>query len=208
MQVDVWSDVVCPWCYLGTTRLYKAIEESGLEVNVTHHAFELDPSRPRGVVESQLDHLVTKYRATPEEIRANWANLAQLGADEGISYQFEGGLVGNSNDAHRVVRLGLERGIQSQVLARLFRAHFGEGRSIFDHESLVDLGAEAGLDRDEVAAVLAADTYAAEVAQDEAMARSLGISGVPFYVLDQKYGVSGAQPRETLRAALQQAAQE
>lgn len=206
MQVDVWSDVVCPWCYLGTRRLNRAIEASGLAVEVTHHAFELDPTRPRGVVESQLELLVTKYHATPEQIRASWANLEQLGEAEGITYRFEGGQVGNSADAHRLVRLGLDAGLQSVVLDRLFRAHFSEGRSIFDHASLTELGVEAGLDRAEVAAVLASDQYAAEVAEDQAIARSLGVTGVPFFVLDRRYGVSGAQPVETLESALAQAA--
>lgn len=206
MQVDVWSDVVCPWCFLGTRRLSRAVEESGFDVEITHHAFELDPARPRGVVESQLDHLVAKYGSTPEQVRARWAHLRQLGEAEGISYQFEGGLVGNSADAHRVVRLGLTHGIQGTVLDRLFTAHFSEGRTIFDHDSLAELAAEAGLEHAKVSRMLASDTYAAEVSEDGAIARSLGVSGVPFFVFANRYGVSGAQPVDTLVATLARAA--
>jgi predicted DsbA family dithiol-disulfide isomerase len=207
MEIQIWSDVVCPWCYLGKRRFEHALAgfDQRDDVHVVHKAFQLDPTMPKGETRDQRAMLVEKYAAAADQIVASQAELARLGSIEGIEYRFEGGLAGNTFDAHRVIRLGLERGVQDAVVERFFRAHFTEQRSLFDPESLAELAGEAGLDPDEVRAVLKQDTYADSVEADIRQAREYGANGVPFFVIDQRYGISGAQPTETFTGALGQA---
>lgn len=204
MRVEIWSDVVCPWCYLGKRRFERALAgfDRRDEVEVVFRSFELDPSMPRGQAQPKVPWLAAKYGRGEDEVRQMEAQLEQLAAQDGLEYHMDGSLVGNTFDAHRVLHLAKERGVQEAVAERFFRAYFTEQRSLFDEESLADVAVDAGLDREEVLRVLKEGAYADEVRADIAQARALGANGVPFFVLDGRYGVSGAQSTETFKAAL------
>jgi predicted DsbA family dithiol-disulfide isomerase len=206
MRVDIWSDVVCPWCYLGKRRFERALAGFGHrdEVEVVYRSFELDPGRSREPVE-KAPMLAERLGTSAAQVEAMEERLVGLAAEEGLEYNLAGGVIANTFDAHRVLQLAYARGVQAEVVERLFRAYFTEQRSVFDEKSLADLAAEAGLDRDETLGALEAGTYADEVRADEARAHALGATGVPFFVFDDRYGVSGAQPVETFEAALARA---
>nr|WP_027932693.1 DsbA family oxidoreductase [Amycolatopsis thermoflava] len=206
MQVEIWSDVVCPWCYLGKRRFERALAgfEHRDQVEVTFRSFELDPRAPREP-QPKAALIAAKYGISEAEFAANEERLTQLAAAEGLEYHLDGGVIGNTFDAHRVLHLARERGLQDAVAERFFRAYFTERRSVFDADSLVELAAESGLDADEVRRVLADGAYADEVRADIDQARALGANGVPFFVFDRRYGVSGAQSTETFAAALDKA---
>jgi len=207
--VEIWADVVCPWCYLGKRRFERALAgfEHRDQVEVTFRSFELDPNAPREP-RPKAALIAAKYGISEAEFAANEDRLTELAAAEGLEYHLDGGVIGNTFDAHRVLHLARERGLQEAVAERFFRAYFTEQRSVFDQASLVELAVEAGLDGDEVRRVLADDTYAGEVRADIDEARALGANGVPFFVFDRRYGVSGAQSTETFVAALDKAFQD
>jgi predicted DsbA family dithiol-disulfide isomerase len=207
MEIQFWSDVVCPWCYLGKRRFEHALAEFDHrdEVTVVHRAFQLDPTAPKDQTFDQVELLTKKYGVDADHFKKQHAELVRMGEIEGLEYHFEGGRAGNTFDAHRLVRLGLERGVQEAVLERFFRAHFTEQRSLFEADSLVDLAVEAGLDREEARLVLAEEKYTAEIEADVQQALAYGANGVPFVVIDARYGVSGAQPRQTFAGALERA---
>lgn len=204
MRIDVWSDIVCPWCYVGKARLEAALASFAhrAEVEVTYRSFELDPSWTG--TEPVLEMLAVKYGLSAADAAQAEDRVAALARAEGLPYRTDR-MRGNSFDAHRLVHFAGEHGLGARVLDLVFRAHFGGGRSVFDPEGLADLAAQAGLDRSEAVAVLASDRYAAEVRADEAAAGELGISGVPFFVFDEAFAVSGAQPTEVFVRALDQA---
>jgi predicted DsbA family dithiol-disulfide isomerase len=206
MRVDIWSDIVCPWCYIGKRRFELGLSEFDHrdEVEVVYHAFELDPSIPPGPGTPIQELLAAKYGLSPRQAAEAEESVAAKAAADGLAFNPDR-VMGNTFDAHRLVRLGQDRGVQGPVLQRLYEAYFGEGRPVFGAANLTELAQEAGLDPAQARAVLDGDGYAADVRADEAEARSLGISGVPFYVLDRKYGVSGAQAAGTFTAALEQA---
>jgi predicted DsbA family dithiol-disulfide isomerase len=207
VRVDIWSDLVCPWCYLGKRRFDKALAGFAHrdQVEVAHHSYQLDPSMPKGSTVKQLDLLMSKYGLPEAQANAQQAKLERLAAAEGLEYHLAGGEMGNTSDAHALVHLGKERGIADAVLERLYRAHFTEQRSLFTHESLVELAAEAGLDPNEARQVLSAGTYGEAVDADGREARALGADGVPFFVIDNRYGVSGAQPTDVFSQVLDDA---
>jgi predicted DsbA family dithiol-disulfide isomerase len=207
VKVEIWSDVVCPWCYIGKRRFESALArfEHRDEVEVVWRSFELDPSAPQHLHESLEEHLAGKYGISVEQAREAQRGIVETAATEGLTYHFDRARTGNTVDAHRLIHLGAARGVQDAVKERLLRAYFTEGEAIGDAETLARLGAEAGLDADEARTVLAEGTYEDEVRADEAEARALGISGVPFFVVDRKYGVSGAQPSDLLLEALRTA---
>ena len=204
MRIDVWSDLVCPWCYLGKRRLEKALASFRHReaVEVRFHAFQLDPTLARGATLDVGEVLQAKYRRTAGQVVEMQRNLENLAAADGLEYHLVGGRTGNTFDAHRVVKLAAAKGLEGPVLERLFRAHFTERRSIFDAAGLAALAAEAGLDAGEVGRALETDAHASEVEADIQSAAELGIHGVPFFVLAGKYAVSGAQPAEVLGGAL------
>jgi predicted DsbA family dithiol-disulfide isomerase len=207
LRVDVWSDVVCPWCYIGKRRLERALEGFPHRdaVEVVHRAFQLDPSAPRNRTQNTVEHLAEKYGTSVEQAKAMQRSVTQVAAGDGLEYHLDRTLSGNTFDAHRVLRLARASGREAEVLERLYRAYFTEGQSIFDAPSLVRLAAEAGLDAAEVGRVLAEGTYADEVEADRREAGRLGANGVPFFVVGGRYGISGAQPRELFEQVLQRA---
>jgi predicted DsbA family dithiol-disulfide isomerase len=209
LEVQVWSDIACPWCYVGKRRLEAAIARmpSPNEVEVVWRAFELDPAAPRvqAADVSYAERLARKYRASVPQAQAMIDRMTGVAAGEGLAFRFDRIRPGNTFDAHRVVRLALERGVQGEVQERLFRAYFTEGAPIGEPEALVQLAADAGLDAGDVRAMLETDAYSAEVRADEEKAQEYGIHAVPFFVLGGEYGVSGAQPADVLHGALMQA---
>ncbi|GAC1611464.1 MAG: protein disulfide isomerase FrnE [Mycobacteriales bacterium] len=205
MRIDIWSDVVCPWCWIGKRRLETAVLRFPHPVDVRWHAFELDPAAPASREGSYEQRLAHKYGCSVAEAAQMTARMTAVGADEGLDFRFDRAQPGNTFDAHRLLHLAGERGVQNAVKERLFQATFTDGELVSDHQTLIRLAVEAGLSADEAAAVLADDRYADEVRVDEERARELGISGVPFFVVDGRYGVSGAQSPELLLAALERA---
>jgi predicted DsbA family dithiol-disulfide isomerase len=207
MRVEIWSDLVCPWCYVGKRRFERALAAfpHRADVEVVHRSFQLDPSMPGNQTQDRRARLARKYGMSEAQAQAAQQRMEGVAAAEDLEFHLDGGVVGSTFDAHRLVHLAKERGLQDQVIERLFRAYFTERRSLFDHQSLVDLAVEAGLDRQEAATVLAEGTYAEAVRADEAEAHALGASGVPFFVVAGRYGVSGAQPSEIFGQVLARA---
>jgi len=207
MQVEIWSDVVCPWCYLGKRRFERALEtfDHRDEVDVVYRSFELDPTAPAEATTPVVEVLASKYGMTRQQAEDMERQMEQRAANDGLTFRMEGILRGNTRDAHRLLHLARARGRQAEVLDRLQRAHFTDQDSIFDRGSLVRLAAEAGLDPDEAAKVLDSGEYTDEVIADEQTAQALGATGVPFFVIDRRYGISGAQPPEVISQALEQA---
>jgi predicted DsbA family dithiol-disulfide isomerase len=206
MRVDIWSDVICPWCFVGKARFEKALDSFAHrdEVEVVYHSFELDPSSPRGQHESNLTMLSKKFGKSPAEALAMDDQVGRLARAEGLGFDSERP-VGNTFDVHRVLHLGLDRGVQHTLLDAVNDAYFAQARDVFDRDVLIEVAAGAGLDAAEVGKVLDGDAYADEVRQDESQARQIGISGVPFFVFDMALGASGAQPAELFASALNQA---
>jgi predicted DsbA family dithiol-disulfide isomerase len=206
MQVEIWSDVVCPWCYLGKKRFERALAdfEHGDQVQVVYRSFELDPTAPQGVTTLTVERLAEKYGMSPSEADKAQRQMEERAAADGLTFRMAGLRSGNTRDAHRLLQLAKEAGLQSELIERLQRAYFTDQESIFDHAELTRLATEAGLDRDDVAAVLASDRYTDHVETDEQMAQALGATGVPLFVIDRKYGISGAQPPETIASVLKQ----
>jgi predicted DsbA family dithiol-disulfide isomerase len=207
MRVDIWSDVVCPWCYVGKARFEKALSTYPHrdEVAVVYHSFELDPSYPadkRG--ETNLQMLGRKYGMASAQARQAEGQVASLAHAEGLGFDTERP-IGNTFDIHRVIHLGLAGGVQRELLGAVNEAYFAQARQVFDATVITEIAAGAGLDPAAVAEVLNGDQYADEVRRDEAQAGQLGISGVPFFVFDMATGVSGAQPTELFTRALDQA---
>ncbi|MCX4999026.1 DsbA family oxidoreductase [Streptomyces longwoodensis] len=209
MRVEIWSDIACPWCYVGKARFEKALAAFPHrdQVEVVHRSFELDPGRAKDDVQPVITMLSRKYGLSEEQARAGEDNLGAQAAAEGLAYRTRGRDHGNTFDLHRLLHLAKEHGRQDELIQVLYRANFAEERSLFTEgdDRLVELAVEAGLDADAVRAVLADPAaYADEVRADEREAAELGANGVPFFVLDRKYGVSGAQPAEVFAQALTQ----
>lgn len=206
MRVDIWGDIVCPWCYIGNGRFSRALAGFGHrdEVEVVYRSFELDPSVPEGRATPILEVLSGKYGMSQAQARQAEARVAALAAAEGLDFTVDRAM-GNTFHAHRLVHFGREHGRQRSVVQRLYQAYFGEGRPVFGLEALAGLAADAGLDPSSARQALTDGSYGDAVRADEDQARRLGITGVPFCVVDGRYGVSGAQPEGTFTRALRQA---
>jgi predicted DsbA family dithiol-disulfide isomerase len=207
VQIEVWSDVVCPWCYIGKRRLETALARFPHrdEVEVVWRSFQLDPTVPEGEVHPTLPALAAKHGRPEAEMRASMEQLGRLAAEEGLDYDLPNGVSGNTALAHELVHLAAEHGLGGEMEERLLHAHFEERRPVFDVDALVPLGVEVGLDEAEVRQVLTDRRYRRAVAQDAATAQSLGATGVPFFVVDRRYGAAGAQPAELLLQVLERA---
>jgi predicted DsbA family dithiol-disulfide isomerase len=210
MQIEIWSDVVCPWCYIGKRRLERALGEfeHADEVEVTWRSFQLNPETLPGTAVPTLEHLTKNYGPQAQEMTAR---VAELGRAEGLDLDFSSSLAVNTLEAHRVLHLAADLGFGDAAKERLLRAHFTEGANLSDAETLTRLLVEAGPPEDasKIAArareVLAGREYENAVLDDITMARRMGASGVPFFVIDRKYGISGAQSPETFLHALRTA---
>jgi len=203
LTIEVWSDFACPWCYVGKQRLERALELFGDDVTVRRRSFELDPSAPHiGPAIAYAERLARKYATSLERAEEMIRTMTAAGAAEGVELRFDRARPGNTFDAHRLMHLAAERGRDAALEARLFRAYLTEGEALGDRETLVRLAAEAGLGQAELPGFLAGDEHAESVRADEAEARERGIGGVPFFLIEGRYGLSGAQPAEVLAEAL------
>lgn len=207
MKVDIWSDIVCPWCYVGQRRFKGALAHFPHrdEVEVTWRAFELDPDAPPERQRDYVAHLASKYRVSPAEAEAMIERMTRTAAAEGLRFRFDIARPGNTFDAHRLLHLGAARGIQDPVKERLLAATFVEGRAIGERDTLMRLAVEAGLDERDARSALDGGAYAGEVRADEREAAALGITGVPYFLVDRAHAVSGAQPSEVLVEVLRRA---
>jgi predicted DsbA family dithiol-disulfide isomerase len=207
VRIEVWSDVVCPWCYIGKRRLEAALERFPHrdDVEVVWRSFQLDPGIPEGETHETLPALAARFGRPVEDVRGMMRHVEETAAGEGLHYDLANGISGNTLLAHEVLHLAAERGLQGAVAERLLHAHFAEGRSVFDVDSLAALAGEVGLDDAEVRAALADHRYRPAVRDDIRTARELGVNGVPFFVVDGRYGASGAQPADLLLQLLERA---
>jgi predicted DsbA family dithiol-disulfide isomerase len=207
MQVEIWSDPVCPWCYLGKRRFERALEsfDHRDEVTVVYRSFELDPSAPPGATSPTVERLADKYGMSAGQADDAQRQMEQRAAQDGLEFRMDSLRSGNTRDAHRLLHLAKAHGVQAELAERLHRAYFTEQASIFDHSSLTELAVQAGLDRDDVIRVLGSQEYGDAVDTDEAMAQALGVDGVPLFVIDRRYGISGAQPPEVITGVLDRA---
>lgn len=207
MKVDIWSDVVCPWCYVGKRRFELALKdfEHAADVEIRWRSFELDPGAPAERNGDPTQRIADKYGMTRAQAQANEDRLTAMAAEVGLDYHLDRVRSGNTFDAHRLLHLAAEHGRQDALKERLMRGYFTESEPVGDHDTLARLAVEIGLDESRVRAVLASDEYAEAVRADEQQAAAYGISGVPFFVVDERYGVSGAQPPELLLETLQKA---
>lgn len=204
MDVEIWSDINCPWCYIGKRRFEAALSEfeHADEVTVTWRSFELDPTAPAEWPGNGAAMIAEKYGVPLERALEMEQHVTEVAAGDGLEYNLEHARLGSSFDSHRLVHLADRHGLQDAMKERLLRARFTDGQLISDHQTLVALAVEVGLDADEVQEMLAGDEYADAVREDERTAQALGISGVPMFVVDRAFGASGAQPPEQLLALL------
>lgn len=208
MNIHIWSDIVCPWCYLGKRRFEHALAlfDHRDHVHVLHRSFQLDPSRPRHQTTNRRAMLKAKYQLTDAKVLEMDARMERLAEIEGLEYHLgDEGLTGNTLDAHQLLQLAKDRGVQDAVIERFYRAYFSEQRSVFERDSLVMLAGEAGLDHAEARDALERDAYVGAVEADVTEARTLGVSGVPFFVIDGRYGISGAQATDVFGETLARA---
>lgn len=205
MNIEIWSDMMCPFCYLGKRRLEAALQsfpgKDGVEI--TWKSFQLNPDMKTEPGKSITQYLMEKKGWSLEYTRQAHDQLTKAAAEAGLLYDFDRAVVANSFDAHRLVQLAKARGLGDAMEERLFKGYFSEGASIADHATLLKLAVEAGLDQAEAKAVLESDAYSAEVKGDVREAQQLGVTGVPFFVFDRKFAVSGAQDTSVFLKALE-----
>ncbi len=205
MLVEVWSDVVCPWCYIGKRRFETALRafDGAADVEVVWRSFMLNPEQPKGAVDDHDTYLARKMGASHEQIAEMNARVTSLAAAEGLDYHLETCKVINTMDAHRVLHLATSLGVGTQAHERLLRAQLVEGQLLEDPGTLVRLAVEVGVPEARAREVVGSDAFTAEVVADLEEAQALGIHGVPFFVFDRQYGVSGAQAVETFVSVLE-----
>jgi predicted DsbA family dithiol-disulfide isomerase len=206
MDIEIWSDIACPWCYVGKRRFEAALAqfEHRDDVNVTWRSFELDPEAPAEREGDRAEHLARKYGMSVEQAQQAERQMTETAAGDGLDFRFDVARAGNTFDGHRLVHLAKAHGRQDEMKERLLRAYFSEGELISDHDALARLADEVGLPADEVRETLAGDRYAAYVREDERLAHGFGISAVPTFVVDRRIGASGAHPPEALLSLLNQ----
>jgi predicted DsbA family dithiol-disulfide isomerase len=210
MTVEIWSDVVCPFCYIGKREFERALERfpHKNEVEVVWKSFELDPNAPERSEHDMYGMLAAKYGGTREDAAARVEGVVQRAKSVGLEYQMDKAVIGNSFQAQRLIQFAKTKGMGAEAEERSFKAYFMEGAQLSDRSTLIGLAKEIGLDAAEVETVLTSDAFADEVRADEREAQQLGIQGVPFFVLDRKYAVSGAQSSDHFLGALEQAWEE
>ena len=205
MRVEIWSDIVCPWCYIGKRRLENALADfpQADQVEIVWRSFQLDPSAPNTPVETVAEHLGRKYGGGPDAGRQMIERTEAIAAEEGMTWRQQEALRVGTLDAHRLLHAAGD--LRGELKEALLHAYFAEAQNVADHETLTRIATDAGLDEVLVKEVLTTDRYADEVEADVRQAAAYGATGVPFFVIDQKYGVSGAQPSDTFRQVLESA---
>jgi predicted DsbA family dithiol-disulfide isomerase len=208
IKVDIWSDIACPWCYIGKRTFEAGAAEAGVPVEVEYHSYELSPDTPVEFDGHHEQFLAQKMGVSPEQAKAMGERVTGIAASVGLAYDYDALQTTNTVLGHQLIHYAKARGRQLEMKERLLKAYFVEGRHVGRVEDLADLGAELGFDRADVVRSLSADEYLADVRADVVQAGELGIRGVPFFVIDGKYGVSGAQDASTFAQALRQVAEE
>ena len=206
MKITYWSDFACPYCYIGNTRLNRAIKDLNLDVDFDVRAFELDQNAPHDVESTTVERFAVKYGLSIDDARKQVNQISQLGADEGIDFKYESTLYTNTRDAHRLMKLAQEKHPESadKLATLLFDTYFVENLKLADHDVLVETGINAGLSEDEIRKVLETGLYNAKVEEDENIALSAGIHAVPFYLFDGKYSIPGALSYDDFKSVLSQ----
>ncbi len=207
MQIEIWSDVICPWCYIGKRRFEQALAAfPGREkAEVVWRSFELDPAAPRQYPGTLEEMLAKKYGVSPQQAAAMNARVSGIAQEVGLEYRLAQARPGNTFDAHRLLHYATAKGLGDRATERVMQAYFSEGLMVGDRAALARLAPEFGIPEAEALALLEGDDYAEAVRADEARAAALGISGVPFFAFDGKFGISGAQPLEVFAQALREA---
>lgn len=206
MRVDIWSDVVCPFCYIGKKRLEAVAQEMGVELEVHWHSFQLDPEAPNTRDVSNSERLAEKYGRTIAEVEEMQRNIAAMAKLEGIEFNWENANSGNTFNAHRIIHLAQSQGLGDAAKEAFFYSYMTQGLAIGERETLEDVASRIGLNPVEVDDLLDSDEYSDFVKFDEEMARNqLNVTGVPFFVFDQRIALAGAQPREVFEKVLTEA---
>lgn len=207
MKIEIWSDIACPWCYIGKRRFEAALAEFPHrdEIDVHWRSFQLDPDLPRHFVGTELEYLSQRKGMAVDRVQQMLEHVTEQAAGEGLTFRYEQLVVANSFAAHQLIHLAGTRNHADAAKEALLAAHFEQGRDIGDVDTLVELGTELGLDEADIRQALQSGRYADDVRTDIAEAGALGVSGVPFFVLDRKFGISGAQPVEVFTSALNEA---
>jgi len=205
MKIEIWSDIMCPFCYIGKRNFESALEQftHKNQIEVVWKSFQLDPNMPETSNESQEDYLVKRKGMNRQQVSSMLANVTQTAKNAGLDFHFEKAITANSFKAHRLIQLAKENNKGNQAEEVLFKAFFSEGKNITDNNTLIQLGKEIGLDEDQINAAFTDDKYAYLAKQDIQEAAQIGVSGVPFFVIDRKYAISGAQPVEAFLEALE-----
>ena len=204
IKVDIWSDIACPWCYIGKRKFEAGVERFGGDVEVEYHSFELAPDTPVEFEGGEIDFLSGRKGIPREQAEQMIDRVTQIAASVGLAYDYDALQHTNTVKAHELLHAAKQRGVQLEMIERLFSAYFVEGRHVGRIDDLADLAAEIGLDRDETHRALATDEHLGAVREDQALAQQLGIQGVPFFVFDGKFAVSGAQDAGTFADVLGQ----
>ncbi len=199
MRIDIWSDVICPFCYIGKANLEKALADSGTPTELVHHAFRLMPGDAPYPVEQMF---ARRYGQGPEQAAQSLRNVESTAAAAGLEFHLSSTLCGDTTDAHKLLALAGDRGVQAALLDRLYRAYFTQGRNVFDRDVLRELAADGGLDSVEISAAFDSAELTRRVAADQAKAQSLKVRGVPYFIIDNRVAVSGAQPVSAFAEAL------
>ncbi len=202
MRIEIWSDVICPFCYIGKTQLETALAQLGTEATIEHKAYRLMPGDPVAPVQEMF---ARRYGQSPQQAEASLRNVEAMAAQSGLDFHLSTTKTGDTTDAHKLLLLAGDRGVQDELLTRLYRAYFTDGRDVFDRSILLAIAAEAGLDAGEAQKALDSAEMRARVDTDQHTAQTIGVRGVPFVVIDRKLAVSGAQGVPNFVQALQAA---
>lgn len=206
MKVEIWSDVACPWCYIGKRHFESALAQfpQHEQVEIVWRSYQLDPSAPQDSTQTTTEALAKKFGGS-EKVKMMHERVTQVAAEAGLEYHLDNAIYDNTFDAHRLIHFAAHKNLQGEAKERLLKAHFTEGAAVANIDELVRLGSEIGLDADEVRAALESDAYADDVKADFQRGRMFGVQGVPFFAIDEKYGISGAQPTEVFTEVLEKA---
>lgn len=204
MKVEIWSDIACPFCYIGKRKFEHALDgfDQKDEVEVVYKSFQLDPNAPQNTTETMNQMLAKKYGQSVEQVEQMQKQVTAQANEVGLDYHLNDAKMTNTLDAHRLIHLAKEKGKMSEMKEQLLKSYFVEGKHVGEIESLVDIAAAVGLDKEEVTSVLASDQYKKEVEADMQEGVQLGVQGVPFFVFNRKYAVSGAQPSNVFSEVL------
>jgi predicted DsbA family dithiol-disulfide isomerase len=210
MQVEIWSDVICPWCYIGKRRFETALAQFPQRdsVSVIWRSFELDPDAPQQSPGTLEERLARKYGVSLQQAAAMNARVTEIGKEVGLEYRLTNARPGNTFDAHRLLHFATAQQVGERATERIMQAYFCEGLAIGDRAALARLAPAFGISEDEARAILESDRYGEVVRSDESRAAQLGVSGVPFFVFDEKYAISGAQATEVFAETLQEIREE